>query len=147
MKQFKDFFKTEVTSLLANAMTESFDDAFLELLNPTIQDDKGNVIISDITKPIYPLPNTNEQVWLNYSMMAGNPIIQNNSASFAFEGTYLDAKKKPLIETNTKPLLPLPSTNEHKAVNMIISEYAIRSAINAYHKAGPLFYIQYAGLS
>jgi hypothetical protein len=60
MAKFQDFFKTEVTSLLAQAMSESFDDAFLELLNPTVQDEAGNVIVSEITDPVYAVPGTNQ---------------------------------------------------------------------------------------
>lgn len=86
--------------MLATAMAESFDDAFLELLNPTYQDEEGNVIISEVTDPIYSLPNTDNQIWLNYSMMAGSPIVLNDSVSFAFQGSFLDSQKQLISEDN-----------------------------------------------
>lgn len=119
-------------------MAEAFDDAFLELLNPTVQDEDGNVVVSDITRPVYQVPGT--EVWLNYSMMPGNPIVQNDSVAFAFEGTFLDGELP-----WAQPLLPLAS--DGSAVSLAISEYTANSAAKAFFRENGLFLIQYPGLS
>jgi len=125
-------------------MSESFDDAFLELLNPTVQDEAGNVIVSEITDPVYAVPGTNQQVWLNYSLMTGNPTVLNDSVTFTFEGTYLDSEKRPTV-SGPKPDLPLPTLDEHRAINLLISDYTARSALAAFLRTGT-FALQHPGV-